>query len=627
MLSESLIFFPSPYHDESLYGICTRFHERSGHCYSKETAIKLFGSMHTHANVDFPSRIAILCGKITPGSALTSKYMVDNHTLFPLYRPFMTLEKQSFVLSKMIDTSGDRKITFLHQSKGESENELRFMRFCPACIEKQENELGEAYWKRSHQALDVRVCHAHHNWLLESNVPLGSFKKDVEFVKLDANIIATGKPVGQGIVSQFDIDVADEIYWLLNEYKDDAINLNIIRDRYLSFLMDMGYATRLGAIKQSKIHDDIVKFYGTNFLATTGGGFDNNANLNWLSKLLRKNDASTHPVRHILLIHFLGMKCKNFLELPVSSNEPFGPSPWPCLNPAADHYKKDIVTKCSLTLNVHTRKLVGTFECQCGYIYSRQGPDKSEEDRCKIRRIEQFGPVWENELLRLRDRKHMTFDDIAVELLVSKSAAHKNYNRLSKQTTADIETAIDCKSEIKEEKRQAWTRHCSENDGKGRKELRQMNSKLYYWLYYHDCEWLLDNMPEKLPVTTRNSRKDWNKKDKELSDKVTIAADKIKNKQGRPSRISREAIIKLIDKSSIKMHFDKLPLTKNLIDSVSETMHQFHKRCVEYAITDLKNNNVKINVTNVMMNVHIKSKFRKDIEQILSENYPEILDK
>lgn len=55
-----------------------------------------------------------------------------------------------------------------------------------------------------------------------------------------------------------------------------------------------------------------------------------------------------------------------------------------------------VITRCS-----DTKKPVGTFRCECGFVYSRRGPDRYEEDQFKIGRIKEFGQVWEEKLMSL----------------------------------------------------------------------------------------------------------------------------------------------------------------------------------------------------------------------------------
>lgn len=49
------------------------------------------------------------------------------------------------------------------------------------------------------------------------------------------------------------------------------------------------------------------------FLADMGNMIDYSQNDNWLSKLLRELRTTTHPVRHLLFIRFLGLTPYEFL--------------------------------------------------------------------------------------------------------------------------------------------------------------------------------------------------------------------------------------------------------------------------------------------------------------------------
>src|SRR5205807_1672488 len=59
---------------------------------------------------------------------------------------------------------------------------------------------------------------------------------------------------------------------------------------------------------------------------------------------------------------------------------------------------------------------IATFSCECGFIYSRTGPDTSAEDRWKRGRIEAFGRVWEKKLGLLWTNEMLSIRAIARQL-------------------------------------------------------------------------------------------------------------------------------------------------------------------------------------------------------------------
>ena len=48
---------------------------------------------------------------------------------------------------------------------------------------------------------------------------------------------------------------------------------------------------------------------------------------------------------------------------------------------------------------------IGTFNCSCGFIYARKGPDKLVDDLYRIGRIKAFGGVWKGKLKEINDEK------------------------------------------------------------------------------------------------------------------------------------------------------------------------------------------------------------------------------
>lgn len=55
----------------------------------------------------------------------------------------------------------------------------------------------------------------------------------------------------------------------------------------------------------------------------------------------------------------------------------------------------------AVTTCTNTRKSVDTFSFDCGFVYSRRGPDVDKSDALKVGRIKNFGTVWQTKLMQL----------------------------------------------------------------------------------------------------------------------------------------------------------------------------------------------------------------------------------
>src|SRR5690606_403795 len=113
---------------------------------------------------------------------------------------------------------------------------------------------------------------------------------------------------------------------------------------------------------------------------------------------------TAHPIRHLLLSRFLGISLHDLFYKKMEY-KPFGDGPWPCLNAAADHYLKPVVCDLKVSHSTDLKCPVGTFSCTCGFVYTRSGPDESEDARYRFGRIKAFGTVWEEKLKELVNQK------------------------------------------------------------------------------------------------------------------------------------------------------------------------------------------------------------------------------
>lgn len=182
----SLPFLPSPYPDELLYSVFARYHIWSQNIALKETMYDLFGHNTAIAVVDLPNNLQTVYEKLTPGSLNTPEYLIEHHTLFPLFRPFLDAERRDKVF-KAMKYGGDVHTTIGVMASGISAPD--WLRFCPECVIADTEKYGEPYWHRTHQVSGVEVCHIHHKRLINSTVETTSKQNKHAFVAIDENII------------------------------------------------------------------------------------------------------------------------------------------------------------------------------------------------------------------------------------------------------------------------------------------------------------------------------------------------------------------------------------------------------------------------------------------------------
>lgn len=584
-----LLFLHEPYADELFYSFCARYHMMSRNPSPKDTIQDLFGVKSACAIFDLPNRLNIFYSRLPDGSSLTPDRIIQDHTLFPLFRPFLLQERayQIFESMKRSDQGGS-----IHYRIGLMASAIPsplFLRFCPECIDYDEKTYGEPFWHRSHQVSGVYICHIHNIWLWESTIPITYGHDKHAFYELSI------KPQGKSLVPHDNensyskyLFISKGVFWLLNNQVNPA-GLDVIREKYLSYLQQNGLCSFSGRIKQKCFINEFISFYGPTFLQEINCEVNFSSD-NWLSKMVRKPRVTTHPLHHLLLMGFLKITPEEFFNLESVKNNPFGKGAWPCLNPAATHYHKNVIKKVMITWDTKIKVPVGNFECSCGFAYSRRGPDKKPEDRYRIGRIKSFGPVWDKKLLYLTINENISLRELSNRLNVDPKTIKSQLKRLRVEVVSESSPFQNLNEDLKSKKRSEWLELLKQNTDKSKTDIRNSAKSLYTWLYRHDRIWLKKSLPLGMKTTTINERVNWDELDIKIVEKIKIAVFSIIHRT-KPLRltvnaIGKEARVQML----LQKHLDKLPKTKELLSSVTETVEEFQCIRVHHISKKLKEN-------------------------------------
>lgn len=174
---KKLLFSPSPYPDELLFSILSRYHQRSCNFDKSSSNTDLFDTEHPSLNLLLPFSLNKLHSKLPDGSLMTVKRLISDHTLFRLFSAFTTKLHQNWISAFMSGSTVNAYPCFMfhrHRLRSYSmaprNSSRRFLKLCPKCIISDVSAYGETYWHRSHQVYGIDVCHEHAEWLVESDI-------------------------------------------------------------------------------------------------------------------------------------------------------------------------------------------------------------------------------------------------------------------------------------------------------------------------------------------------------------------------------------------------------------------------------------------------------------------------
>ncbi len=580
-----MIFFPPLFPDELLYSAFARYHQNSGNENHKETTKELFGNSSVCASILFPSHISNLSLRMPLGSPYISKDFIQKYSIIPYFGPFIPT-KRLLKIKKVMELGKSSPVNMLLGRTASTISPMQNLQYCPNCVKEDREKYGEAYWHRSHQVEGVYLCHMHDSTLLKSRVALSKQRNKHKFVPLEHALsnsaIPINLPVGDLGHLQF---IAKQTNILLNtEYP--SFGLKEINRFYVSRLQHMDLANHTGRIRWADLIPAFNRFYGVQFLMNLQCYIEFDQDATWLHKLLRKPRVTCHPLRHILVIGFLNQTIESMASIITSRKtnyEPFGQGPWPCLNKAANHYRMSVVSLCEITRCSKTGLPVGTFSCQCGYVYSRKGPDHSDEDQFKIGRVKCFGEVWE-ERFQTVSKIDMPLREKA-RLLGCDPKTVLNRISISKVVinTIDIQENVHYKEK--------WIRLIADNSESSISELRGLNQSVFSWLYRREREWLQEHSPPKIKVTMNQGRINWEGRDQQTAEEVRLSAIEILNETSeRLIRVTKTEIGRRMGKLPLLFKsLHKLPQTANQLNTVLETMEDFQERRINIKAAELRN--------------------------------------
>ena len=359
----------------------------------------------------------------------------------------------------------------------------------------------------------------------------------------------------------------------------------------------------------------------------------------WLARLLRAPRVAQHPLHHLLVMYMLNITARDFFEPLLSAaldttlpmkfsggvSAPFGAPPWPCLNPASNHYRELRIAQYEDAAFQYPEGRAlppprARFACDCGFVYLRTGPDQTHEDHFRYDQVERYGWVWEQRLAQLWSDQAISLRSIAKSLQVSTRTVTRYValaglsDRPAKHAAADVQQrhdeapTTDSKAsallipdtrvvESKHatpgasvrqiESRKVWLDAIAIQPGVGVKGLRRQFPAIYAWLYRHDRDWLRAHTPlRQIANPQSNRRVNWKTRDEQFALAVQEAAQRLLSRDGKPVRLSKSALIRETGQSSMIFEkIDKLPRTAAILILMSESREAFAVRRIQITAT------------------------------------------
>ena len=159
-------YLPPIYENELVYSWFARIYTHSGYLSHKDALRYMLFSKSNNPSIEFighlSSEFHSLITQFTPMEKLATE-----HTMFSQYGRFIPLKQKQRALHHLTTDYCDAHTLFCILPREEND---RYLKYCPLCIEEDRSKYGEAYWHRTHQIRNITICPKHCCFLENSNI-------------------------------------------------------------------------------------------------------------------------------------------------------------------------------------------------------------------------------------------------------------------------------------------------------------------------------------------------------------------------------------------------------------------------------------------------------------------------
>lgn len=527
-----MYFFPNPYEDELLYSVLARYCIQSGNPNSIQNFDDMFGTRNVIASIELPGKLDALISNMPLTAQYTSDYFIFKHTIFPYLASFVPEERAKEAIENMKE--GD--VANVYNMMGLTASNIyhnKYFRFCSKCIQEDINEHGETYWHRLHQITGVFICPKHKETLYDSTVLMRGANRQTYISATTENCVIKKTEVFSDETFKRLLQVAEDIQTIFNK---EFIFQSIKKHKYIYMerLIDRGFANLNTMVHQKRFKQALKEFWGEDTLQLLQSPIEDRKDCLWLSSLVRDNQITSQPIRHLLVARFLDIDIKGLLDNSLYKN---------IKKSHREQWEDKLVELCKQDLSI--REIAITLDSTPKTI-------RKSIDRLGIK------PFWK-------------------------------YNGGGMFIYKDYIDTEDFKIRQKDA-REKWLDLRKKNPKLSKNNLRKLDETTHTWLSRHDKEWMNDNTPI---IKNHNVPIDWNQRDKELLPKVKECVKKMN--KGKPERILWTSIGgKLGINGWFSKKKSKLPKIKAYIDDMEETLQDFHVRKIRWAIDELESEGATI---------------------------------
>lgn len=285
--------FPTPYHDELIYSTVARAAVHQCFLSPKLLLEDVYGNRNAIATYDLPNYLSKVAAQLVRTGQCSPLTLIYNNTMFPLYAPFVTERQRRKAITLMMGESRGG----VHLLLGVAASLVKaptFLRYCPECLQAQENTFGEAYWARCWHLPGIDVC-SEHGRLHQTSIVLN----DHRHLFVPCRAWSSGGRVRTDHYG-FEAKLARMAGDLLKLKHRASPGCEKWSAFYKALAQDLGYTTK-SHVRHEDIWQRLKAAYPYKWLKEVGLDIAPSDESNWLRRLFRKHRRSFSYLQHALV--------------------------------------------------------------------------------------------------------------------------------------------------------------------------------------------------------------------------------------------------------------------------------------------------------------------------------------
>lgn len=249
----------------------------------------------TGRNIGSHSKVLTCHPSIAEAFGMTPCEFLEKHTLFSYATAFMKPDARSELEWQITHETPQAPRT--GSITASATRGVHFLRFCPSCVRQDLEAFGISYWRRAHHLPAVKHCREHGCHLMVTDIP----------VRHGGCVAA---PDQCRVCGQLDTALPEETQRQIADMSIAALNGELPAcpdwgQAHKGRATELGYAFLGGQLFVKSLAQDLLAFYGHDYLQEFHASFRPEQQSCWPARMVRPASPSLPPLLHVLFEVFV----------------------------------------------------------------------------------------------------------------------------------------------------------------------------------------------------------------------------------------------------------------------------------------------------------------------------------